>query len=368
MIKILEAFGGNICKDGIFSFVSGVTSGLKSDDFLFDLYTPFSCDEDIKKSKGEIGVNSVFSANMKNNNLSKLLSVSYYCKLLKKEKYDVVHIHGSTQIELVALSLGAKACRVKKIIVHSHNSGLRKSIKHSLIKWLTTPIINYCSTDFFACSQKAAEWKFSKKVAQKKAKIIKNGIDISKYKIDESTRKTYRKKIGYSENDLIIGHVGRFNFQKNHKFLIDLLYELKKESNRYKLLLVGDGELKEEIEEYAKAKGVFDDIVFTGVVNNVQDFLQAMDLFALPSLFEGLPFVSIEAQACGLPNVLSSEISNEVKLSENVEFVSIEDINKWIEVIKRMIKLPKTDNTEQIRMNGYDICDTAKIIKEIYNK
>ena len=151
----------------------------------------------------------------------------------------------------------------------------------------------------------------------------------------------------------------------SHSFIIDFFSELYKKSDNYKLLLVGEGELKENVLSRVTELMLTDSVVFTGNVSNVQDYMQAMDLFVLPSLFEGLGIVGIEAQACGLPCVFSTGVPEEAKLTENVEYISL-DKNKWIETIEKMIVLSKTDNTEKIRASGYDIVETAKKLENIY--
>ena len=165
---------------------------------------------------------------------------------------------------------------------------------------------------------------------------------------------------------MVIGHVGRFSKEKNHDYLIDIFFEIQKKDNRYKLLLLGDGALKDSLKLKAEKSGLSDSVVFTGNVSNVQDYMQAMDLFVLPSEYEGLGIVGIEAQACGLPCVFSTGVPEEAKLTENVKFVPLEDKDKWVATIKKMIKLPKLDNTEKIREAGYDINETAKQLESIY--
>ena len=367
MTKVLELFGEPFLRGGQEAFVMNVIQAIDYTDLQIDFCTPYEFNSDnykqiIESKKGKIfAFNMPFNAGGFRINLFRPVY-----KLLKADKYDVVHIHSGSVMALAVLSFAAKIARVNKIIVHSHAAGEKENIKHLITKIVSSPILKICPTDYFACSIKAAEWKFSKSVVKNKVKIIKNGIDLKKFKIDDEARKIYREKLGYLDDDKVIGHVGRFSYEKNHRFIIDLFSELRKENDKYKLLLLGDGELKYDIEEYARQKGVFEYIVFTGNVSNVQDYMQAMDLFILPSKFEGLGIVGVEAQACGLPVIASTGVPAEMKLTENVNFFSTGDTLTWKCEVEKMIFLPKKNNTDAIRIAGYDIFDTSEKINKIY--
>ncbi|MCQ2474603.1 MAG: glycosyltransferase [Clostridia bacterium] len=367
MKNILEIHIDPFGQGGTQTFIKNIVQNMNRSDLNIDLFSPYYIAE-FNRDFVQKNFNIVYTDLLKKNNKNEIEYVKVLNKVLHKHKYDVVHIHTVSTLVMALCSFICKIRRVKKIIVHSHSTGDKNSLKHKSTKIICTPILNVCPTDYFACSKDAAEWKFSKSIVKNKVKIIKNGIDLNKFKIDNNARKVYREKLGYSENDKVLGHVGRFSDEKNHRFIINLFSELKKENDKYKLLLLGDGELRSEIEEYAKQKGVFENIIFTGNVNNVQDYMQAMDLFVFPSKFEGLGIVAIEAQACGLPVIASTGVPLEMKVSENCKFISLNEKNQWIKSINEMINLPKRNNTEQIRQNGYDIYDTAEIMRKIYTE
>ena len=366
MARILEVLCEPFSNGGQEAFIMNVYSHINPS-LDIDFFTPYYADNSFYIDKIVKKNNKVFTGNLDfKPGGNRLNIVKPLCHILKQGNYDVVHIHSGSIFALAVSSFAAKICKVKRIIVHSHATGTAGGLKHKLIKALSVPIFFFCPTDFFACSKAAGKWKYPKSIANRKLQIIKNGIDLDLFRIDDSKRSEYRKRFNFSDKDLVIGHVGRFAEEKNHVFIIDIFKELHKKDNKYKLLLVGDGELKESIQARVAKAGLTDSVIFTGSVNNVQDYMQAMDLFILPSLFEGLGIVGIEAQACGLPCIFSTGVPDEAKLTDNVEFVSLEDKDEWINTIERMISLPKSDNTEQIRAAGYDIKETAKKLEGIY--
>ena len=366
MKRILELICEPVTSGGEEAFLINLTKSINQTDFKIELYAPFGFFNDYYKTIFKDYNVSVYDKKEPlNPNGFRINLLFPLYNFLKSEKYDVIHIHSSQLSPLAIASLSSKMNNIEKIILHSHSSGLN-NVKHKIAKLLLNPLFFICPTDFIACSMAAGESKFPKFVVKNKLEIIKNGIDLDRFNINEEKRDEYRNKLGCTDDDMIIGHVGRFSDEKNHEFIIDLFSELHKKDNRYKLLLVGDGELKDSIQSKAEALGLSDFITFTGNVDNVQDYMQAIDLFILPSKYEGLGIVGVEAQACGLPCIFSTGVPEEAKLTDNVEFLSLEDKNQWIETVEKMIKMPKSDNTEIIRTSGYDIKDTARRLEEIY--
>lgn len=366
MVRILELYTEPLKSGGIEAFIVSALSNIHNDELEFDFFTPYEIENDIFSDSLKRLCKGFYSGKKDKNIKTADYSVFKATKdFLKDKNYDVIHIHASS-VSAVALNSLAAQKSGKKIIVHSHSTSKKKrSLKHLVAKALFNPVINAVPDIYCACSVAAGKSKFSKK-NMKKLLVLKNGIDTVLFGIDDLKRTEYRRKLGFKDGDRVIGHVGRFAFQKNHEFIIDLFAELHKKSNRYKLLLIGDGELRQSIEEKVNKAGLTDSVIFTGNVNNVQDYMQAMDLFILPSLFEGLGIVGIEAQACGVPCVFSTGVPVEAKLTENVEFIPLEDKTKWIETIGRMILIPKSDNARQIREAGYDIKAMAKFLLESF--
>lgn len=367
MKRILEILADPVSVGGEESFVSNVLNNINYENMSIDVMSPYSCENANAISMFNQERNKLFFLNVPyKGNVLKSDIYHPAVAFLKSSSYDAVHIHSCNTSALAIMAFAAKKAGIKRVIVHSHNTGTKKDLKYYALKALFEPLLLSSANDFCACSPVAGEWKFTKNICKNKLIVLKNGIDTELFKIYNVKREEYRTRLGFSDTSLVIGHVGRFAEQKNHGFIIDIFAELHKKDDRYRLLLIGDGELKESIQTKVENAGLTDFFVFTGNVNNVQDYMQAMDLFLLPSMFEGFGIVGIEAQACGLPCIFSTGVPYEAKLTDNVEFVSLEDKDKWIKTIEGMISSPKSNNTEQIRIAGYDIKQTAKMMKDIY--
>lgn len=245
-------------------------------------------------------------------------------------------------------------------IAHSHNTSSGKGVAAFAKNILQLPIRNVADY-LFACSEYAGEWLFGKKVKKRdNYYIIKNAIDTKQFIFNKDIRLIKRKEFEI-EDKFIIGHVGRFHKQKNHEFLIDIFKEIVSQNEKAILLLVGDGELKQCISDKVNKLGLSEKVIFTGVRTDIPELLQAMDVFLLPSLHEGLPVTLIEAQASGLPCVISSEITKEVAITELVKFVSLEaNIYEWAKlVLEYSDKSYRYDMSNEIVNAGYDIEATS---------
>lgn len=368
MTKVLEILGEPFLSGGEESFLINVFRHIDADNIHIDFFTPYNVGNDFYKKIIEDRSSKIYSAGLPFVPGGLMLNViKPIDNILKSNHYDVVHIN-SGRISALALSAYiSKKNKIKKIIVHSHSAGEKNSIKHTAVKLAMLPFTELCPTDYYACSEAAGKWKYSKYICKNKLVIIKNGVDLNTFCIDEEKRKEYRQKLGYSDTDLVIGHVGRFTDEKNHCFILELFAELRTISKKHRLILIGDGELREEIQKQAEELAIRDSITFTGNVNNVSDYMQAMDLFILPSKFEGLGIAGIEAQACGLPVITSTGVPHDIKLTDNVAFLPLYDKSKWIDTISKMILLPKMNNAQIIRSKGYDINSTAEILRKVYS-
>ena len=194
--------------------------------------------------------------------------------------------------------------------------------------------------------------------------FIKNGIEASKFVFDPIKREKVKDDLGIKENTFVIGHVGRFAAQKNHKFIIDIFEGVLKVKQDVILLLAGVGELQNEIIEYSKKKGIFNHIKFLGEIENVHLLFQALDVFILPSLYEGLPVVGIEAQASGLKCLFSDTITTEVDVTGNVKFIPLQE-KEWISEILSMKDYPRNNMLHLIEDSGFDMKNTSEIVAEI---
>lgn len=292
--------------------------------------------------------------------------VQLYIFFIKNRDIDVVHIHGNTAIGCLDTFV-AKLAGVNNIVVHSHNSGIGKTSKkvlHNFLKIIINPFIDYR----FACSEQAWDWMFLKsKKNLNSNEIINNGIDTKKFLYNEDIANLQREKWGLNDN-LVIGFVGRLSEQKNTFFLIEVFHELLEIKPNAKLLIVGDGEYKKSLQKKVKDLCMDDKVIFTGVQSNVNDLMQAMDIFVLPSLWEGFGIVLIEAQAAGLPCVVSDVIAKEVLITNLITQVSLnKSAKKWAKIIIKANGQYEHSNTyEDIVSSGFDVKSTAFWLENFY--
>jgi glycosyltransferase involved in cell wall biosynthesis len=217
---------------------------------------------------------------------------------------------------------------------------------------------------YCACSVAAGKSKFTKDHA---FIIVNDGIDLSRFTYNKKVRNDYRAKLGINEENFVVGHVGRFSYQKNHNYLIDIFKELCKLNSTAILLLVGTGELENSIKEKVRALQLEEKVIFTGAVDNVNDYMQAMDCFVFPSRFEGLGMVAIEAQAMALPCFLSDGIPKEVAITDLVHFIALnESPSRWREAIMNQQLKIRMDMSATVKVAGYDITNVAEKIRDIY--
>lgn len=275
-------------------------------------------------------------------------------------EYKIVHVHQDC-LSSVALQC-AKECGVPVRIAHSHNSNQDKNIKY-LIKLYYKRFIPYFATDLFTCGKDAGNWMFGNVPFQ----ILKNAIDSADYLFDEKRRKSVRESLMIPENALVLGHVGRFSPQKNHAYLIDLFRAVHAKRHDSFLLLIGDGELRPAIAEKIKALSLEDCVVFTGLRSDVPDLLQAMDVFVFPSLYEGLPVTLVEAQASGLPCLISANIPNDCDLTELITRISLDESPEtWAEQIILAKNDSRKNTQSEIAATGFDIVENAKWLQNFY--
>ncbi len=281
--------------------------------------------------------------------------------LVQKYSFDMVmrvNEHSLSTLDLIA----AKSGGAKKLIMRSSNASSGSTFKIMLHKMFR--ILPQMIPDIkLAPSVLAAKYTFGERsVDRNEVLILKNGLDITKFQFSQLSRENYRKELGV-QNQLLIGHIGRFSTQKNHMFLLDVFYEIQKKCPRSTLILVGDGELKDEIVNKARRLGIFEKCKFVGIRKDIPELLSAMDLFLFPSLFEGMPNTVIEAQTNGLPCLLADSITKEVKLTPFVQMLSLKDsAERWA---AQAIKFAGKDwgsreaASDLMRQKGYDIQDSV---------
>lgn len=347
-------------KNGITNVIFNYIKAIKDSSIVFDLVAINDIDavyNDVIKRTG----GSVYT--IQRNNVPR-----YFINLIrkiKKNKYDIVHIHGNSRtliLELLASIIGG--CKVR--IIHAHSTNC---LSVQLHKALRLPF-NLLCTHRLACSQEAGRFMYG----ETPFTVINNGIDIHKYVFSLSKRNKIRTLLNVGDDEILLGHVGYFLELKNQKFIVEVLEKLNSIEGKYKLLLIGDGELRPTVEKQVKDLGLDKYVLFTGNVNNVCDYLNAMDIVVMPSLFEGLPLTLVEQQANGLSCVVSDTITREADMTGNLVFLPLkEGPLKWANIIIKM----KTDydrvgksqrSVESIIKAGYSIEEEALKLAKYYKQ
>lgn len=291
------------------------------------------------------------------------LNPEYYKALnrfFRDHRYAIVHSHLDCTNSFPLRA--AKKAGVSIRIVHVHSTKLDFDYKFPVraVSKLLTPLY---ATDFFACGETAGRWAFP----NREFTVMRNAIDVGKYLPNQTVRQKTRKEFGLS-SEFLVGHVGRFDYAKNHGFLLKVFSELKRVEPNAKLMLVGDGEKRGEIKGEVSRLGLEQDVIFTGVRSDVNDLMQAMDVFVMPSLYEGFPVVMVEAQASGLPCVMSDKVPGESALVGGlVASVPLaEKVDVWVDAILKAKEKARTSHFEELSSKGFDIKTAASWLADYY--
>lgn len=294
----------------------------------------------------------------------------YYYQLLHlilTNKYTVVHIHKNSAANIIPF-LACKRAGVKIIIAHAHNTRPSRGKVTGILHYINRPILNVVCNEKMACSNLAALWMFGKRVVgKKKVKYIKNGIEMERFAYHAETRMMIREKLGLLEDTFVIGNVGRMTRQKNQSFLVDILSEVKKEYKNTKLLICGEGDLENEILHRAEELHVEDSLIMPGRCNNINEMLQAMDVYVMPSLYEGLTVAAVEAQCAGLPTLISDMMSEETVLLKTCKILSLKaSAREWAEHVLEYKDVKREYTGNEIKRAGYDVKKTADYMQKFY--
>jgi len=278
------------------------------------------------------------------------------------KEYRILHSHIRSCASLyipVAKKHGLKT------IIHSHSTSNGKGFKSLAKKILQYPL-RYQADYLVACSKEAGEWLFGKAYLRRgKYMIIPNAVDVKKFSLNENVRNDYRKQLGV-EGKIVFGNVGRFHESKNHMFLLDVFSEIHRRNGNTVLMLVGDGYLRSVIENRIHQLGLDNSVILTGTRSDVPNLMQAMDVFLFPSLWEGLPVTLVEAQAAGLPCLVSDTITKDADISDLIHRLPLGDVSKWADLA--LSPLVRHDVSKEIKASGFDIKDSAKFLTTFYQK
>lgn len=278
-----------------------------------------------------------------------------------KEHQDYFIIHSHIDSMSFFPLLAAKINHIPVRIAHSHSTSIDKDFKYPLKQILRKKINKVCNVRL-SCGLQAGQYLFG----NKEFDIIPNAVDAQKFYYNKLNRITKRKELKIDDK-FVIGHVGRFSYPKNHKFLIDIFREIKKIESKSVLLLVGTGEKEEEIRRYVEKLNLIDSVLFLGNKKDVNAYYSAMDVFVMPSLFEGIPLAGIEAQFSNMNCYFSDRIPKEVQFSKKVKFISLN--NSSIEWANKIIKGRNTNREKTKFLNyNYDIKYAHKKLEEYYFK
>lgn len=278
-----------------------------------------------------------------------------------KKEYRAFHIHTQHAMDALLSSSAAKLAGIEKVIVHSHSTN---TLYHVTAHKLCRPLLKYLPIVRFACSDLAGKWLYG----EAEFKVVRNGIEVSRFSYDSTIREQVRTEQGWRDKR-IIGHVGSFTYPKNHEFIIKVFQQLALRDDAYRLVLVGDGELREQIRRQAEECGVADRVEFLGLRSDVDRLYQGMDLLLFPSHYEGLPVTLVEAQASGLPCVISDSITTETDVTDHIwRYPLNEDAAVWADRVEEGLQaLSERVSSEQaVRENGYDIVDVAHTLQKFY--
>lgn len=300
-------------------------------------------------------------------------SVKGYCRDLKNffstyaHEYAAVHQHVSALIAIEPL-LYARLYGVPVRVLHAHNSSYAGHPAHGILHRLVRPFVGLFATHFLGCSDKAIDWIYKTSSAYNQAEIIKNGVDVTAFTYNSDVRMAKRQELHIEADVQVWGHIGRFVPVKNHIYLVDIFKAYHQQHPRSILLLLGDGKMMPDVKQHVASCGLDDAVCFMGVREDVPQLLQAIDVFLMPSLYEGLPVSLIEAQAAGLPTFIADTISAEVKITDHLHFIPLtHSPRQWCEAIERELdSFARSDVREVIKQAGYDINTSAERLLHIY--
>ena len=357
---------------GVESFLLNIFRYLDKDEFSVTLltcgistYDMFR--DEIIASGGKIDIIPIYTNTLKKQMRLYQELRRYY----EFEKPDIVHINsGGLSFHLIA-GKAARTAGISHIILHSHNFVPGENSAKRTIKRILKKSIPKLGNTYLACSTGAAKWIFPEKLVDRGlVEIIPNGIDTRKFAYDKNKRNSFRTELGL-DKELVIGNIGRFQPQKNHRFVIRILKEVVKILPDAKLLLAGKGELQSEIEQYVDSLKLRENIIFLGERKDMECLLSAIDIFILPSLHEGLPIAAIEAQAAGAVVILANTISTETNVTGKALYLPIQDNQDeklWAKKICESYEYDRCVYAKEVANAGYDIENYCNRMEHIYRE
>lgn len=363
MVKVLHHVAV-MDRGGQETFIMNVFRKIDRSKVSFDFLCTLKKKGDFDKEIRQLGGNILYVDRSKIKNPLKLLANTYH--LYKKLReihgdYTAFHIHTQHAMDGFLSALAAKCGGFQTVIVHSHNTN---TDFHRNMHFVFRPLLNLLPIKRFACSKAAGQWMYG----NMNFKVINNAIDTEAFRFKEDERKRIREAMDWS-GKYVIGHVGRFAKQKNHRFLIDIFEKVHIAMPESILVLCGTGELLSEIQNYVIEKDLERYVEFLGTRKDIDSLYQGMDLFCFPSFYEGLPVTLVEAQASDLPCLISEIVTDDIVINRNIVKLPVKDNKEeWAEKIVEMTKASfnREDRRQNMRKAGYDMRHVAKDLENMY--
>ena len=367
-IRVLQVCGEPFAGGGQESYLMNMYRHIDRTRVQFDFYTPFenralAMQREIESLGGHLWATGFPFGEDNREYFRRGLSA-----FLAQHRYPIVHIHSGS---IYALACGAKLARrngVPHVAVHSHCGGF-DNLRYRVARlWTRHALLRY-PTHYFACSHLAARWKFPPSVIrQGKYTVLKNAVDTAALRYDPALRQATRLQLGLADKPTV-GHVGRFALQKNHRFLIEVFHALAELEPDARLVLVGEGELVEEVLRQVDELGLEERVHYLGTRRDIPALMNAFDVLLLPSFFEGLPVVGVEAQAAGLPVVTSTGVTRELPLSDLSTYLPLSDTAmQWARAVQRAMATPRRDRAAEMTACGYDVTAAAYAMQQQYEE
>lgn len=358
-IRVLQILG-IVANGGVEAVIMNYYRHIDKTKIQFDFVVHNDADENYIREAEKLGA-QIYKVTPYNRNIFKFIFDIY--QIIKVHHYQIVHCNMNA---LSGFALFAAYLANAKIrILHNHTTDSKEEKLRSFIKRMLRPFAKLFANQYWACSKLSAEWMYGKKaVEENKVTIINNAIDLDRFKFDKEKRDKIREELNLKES-FVVGHVGRFVKVKNHKFLLNVFCEVLKIKKNAKLLLIGDGKLRSQIVEKVRKLEIEDKVIFLGNRNDVADLYNVMDVFVLPSLYEGLPVVGVEVQANGLPFICSDKVTKKIILTSNIKLMSLKkSLEEWcLEILKSKRKIIVN---EEYTLKRFDINSEANRLKNLY--
>lgn len=361
-IRILQITGG-MDMGGIENFIMNIYRNIDRKKVQFDFL--------IHQEEKQVFEDEILSLGGKIYRIPSIRKSGYFKykkdlrNFFENNSYKVIHSHYN-ELSGIILKV-AKQCGIQTRISHSHTSYPYNKIILKLISEYFIRMLKDREIIKFACSKRAGEWLYG---INSEFKVINNGINPKEYKFNQDLREEVRTELNIKNEEILIGHVGRFSEEKNHSFLIKIFNELLRKNENYVLALVGTGDTLDTIKKEIEKLNIDKNVKFLGVRKDVNRLLQAFDIFMLPSIFEGLPVTLVEAQGAGLKCFISNTVTKEIDLECGLtEFISLEKSPKeWAEIVDKNREYGRKDTVEALRSHGYDMTQNAKELEALYIK